>query len=116
VTQYLVLIYQNEDQVGDPSPAMGQAHQEFIAANGTSLAGGNALERTDTATSVRPDGAGGFVVTDGPFAEIKEQLAGYYLFEAPNLDSAIALAKKVPVVSGGGVEVRPIRVVPGAVG
>ncbi|GAA4401846.1 YciI family protein [Tsukamurella soli] len=116
MTQYLVLIYQDEQQIGDPPPAeMGQAHQSFIAANGAALRGGNALGSSATATTVRPDGAGGFVVTDGPFAETKEQLGGYYLIEATDLDAAIALAKQVPMAEGG-VEVRPIWSVPGAVG
>jgi hypothetical protein len=116
MTQYLVLIYQDEQQVGDtPAPETGQAHQAFIAANGPALRGGNALERAATATSIRPDGAGGFVVTDGPFAETKEQLGGYYLIEADDLDAAVALAKQVPMPAGG-VEVRPIWAVPGAVG
>ncbi|MDT4917804.1 MAG: hypothetical protein QOH89_2504, partial [Pseudonocardiales bacterium] len=60
-----------------------------------------------TATTVRPDGADGFTVTDGPFVETKEALGGYYLVEAADLDEAIALAKQIPVVSGG-LEVRPI--------
>ncbi len=116
MTQYLVLIYQDEEQITDESSAeMGRAHQDFIAANGPALRGGNALESTATATSVRPDGAGGFVVTDGPFAETKEQLGGYYLIEATDLDAAIAVAKQVPMTQGG-VEVRPIWSVPGAVG
>jgi hypothetical protein len=116
MTQYLVLIYQDEQLVGDPpSEEMGQAHQAFIAANGPALRGGNALERALTATSIRSDGADGFVVTDGPFAETKEQLGGYYLIEAKDLDAAIAVAKQVPM-AGGGVEVRPIWSVPGAVG
>jgi hypothetical protein len=116
MTQYLVLIYQDEQQIGEVAQAeMGQAHQDFIAANGAALRGGNALERAGTATSIRPDGAGGFVVTDGPFAETKEQLGGYYLVEAPDLDAAVALARQVPMPHGG-VEVRPIWSVPGAVG
>ena len=58
---------------------------------------------------MRPDGAGGFTVTDGPFVESKEALGGYYLVEAADLDEAIELAKQVPVLSGG-LEVRPIMV------
>ncbi|MEV6767356.1 YciI family protein [Nocardia sp. NPDC051030] len=115
MTQYLVLIYQDERLIEEHTAEMGQKHQAFIAANGPALRGGNALEPVGTATSLRPDGAGGFVVTDGPFAETKEQLGGYYLIEAEDLDAAIAVAKQVPV-DGGGVEVRPIWAVPGAVG
>lgn len=111
MSQYLVLIYQDERALEEPTAnaPMMQAHQDFMEKNGPSLAGGNALERSHTGTSIRPDGAGGFVVTDGPFAETKEQLGGYYLIEAADLDAALAVAKQVPM-SGGGVEVRPIRV------
>ena len=61
-----------------------------------------------TATSIRGDGAGGFTITDGAFAETKEALGGYYLLEAADLDEAIALAKQIPAAFGG-VEVRPVR-------
>ena len=71
--------------------------------------GGNALQPTATATTIRRDGAGGFTVTDGPFAETKEALGGYYLIEAADLDEAIAIAKQVPARFGG-VEVRPVMV------
>jgi hypothetical protein len=111
MAEYLVLIYQDERVMAPsagPGPMM-QAHQDFIAANQATLRGGEALERGGSAASIRPDGAGGFVVTDGPFLETKETLGGYYLIEAADLDAAIAIAKHVPM-AGGGVEVRPIRV------
>jgi hypothetical protein len=73
------------------------------------LRGGAALEPSTTATSVRPDGAGGSVITDAPFAEAKEALGGYYVIQAADLDEALAIAKEVPAPFGG-VEVRPIRV------
>ena len=66
------------------------------------MLGGNALQPTVTATSIRGD-----VVTDGPFAETKEALGGYYLIEAADLDQALAVAKLCPA-GVGGVEVRPI--------
>jgi hypothetical protein len=72
------------------------------------LRGGAALEPAETATSLRADGPG-FTVTDGPFAESKEALGGYFLIEAADLDEALQIAKEVP--SGTGVEVRPVRVV-----
>ncbi len=111
MAEYLVLIYQDERRVGDlgASTAMMQGHQDFMTNNESALRGGNALEHTHTATSIRPDGAGGFVVTDGPFAETKEQLGGYYLIEAADLDEAIARAEEIPMAEGG-VEVRPIHV------
>jgi hypothetical protein len=116
MTQYLLLIYQDENLAGDPPPAeTGVAHQAFIAANAPALRGGNGLECSTTATTIRSDGAGDFMVTDGPFAETKEQIVGYYLIDAADLDAALALARHVPMGEGC-VEVRPIRVVPGAVG
>ena len=71
------------------------------------IRGGNALQPSPTATSVRPDAGGTFAVTDGPFAETKEALGGYYLVEAADLDQALAIAREVPMRFGG-VEVRPI--------
>jgi hypothetical protein len=111
--QYLVLIYESEASYAGASEAVyGEvmaAHQKFGENNAAVLKGGNALEATSTATSIRSDGAGGFTVTDGPFAESKEALGGYYLIEAADLDAAIEIAKQVPAKFGG-VEVRPIMV------
>ena len=112
MAQYLVLIYGEEaafDKYGSEDIGqMMKGHQVFGERNADALRGGNALQRTATATSVRPDSSGGFVVTDGPFAETKEALGGYYLLEAADLDEALALAKQIPMPFGG-VEVRPIR-------
>ncbi len=82
-------------------------HTEFNKANASVVLGGNALHPTSTATSIRKEAAGEFIVTDGPFAKTKEHLGGYYLIEAEDLDAAIAVAKQVPAPFGG-VEVRPI--------
>ncbi|MEV0292453.1 YciI family protein [Nocardia sp. NPDC050710] len=113
MSQYLVLIYEDESSYAAASEQeMGevyQAHVTFQEIAGDALAGGNALQPTGTATSIRASGDGDFTVTDGPFAEAKEALGGYYLLEAPDLDAAIALAKQVPAKFGG-VEVRPIMV------
>ena len=68
--------------------------------------GGEALQQIATATTVRVR-EGETLTTDGPFAETKEQLGGFYLLECADLDEAIAWAKKVPL-SGGGIEVRPV--------
>ena len=111
--QYLVLIYEDEapfDQGGEEvySSVMA-AHNKFAENNGPALKGGNALQPASTATSIRTDAAGKATVTDGPFAETKEALGGYYLIEAADLDEAIAIAKQVPAPFGG-VEVRPIMV------
>jgi hypothetical protein len=71
--------------------------------------GGAGLQPVDTATTVRTDG-GQTLVTDGPFADTKEVFAGYYVFEADDIDAALALAAKVPAVRlGGSVEVRAVR-------
>jgi hypothetical protein len=112
MAQYLVLIYENEQSWADADESMvGRIHGEhdaFGAKNGASLRGGNALEASSTATSLRRNATGEIVATDGPFAETKEALGGYYVIEADDLDAALAIAKQVPA-NFGGVEVRPIR-------
>jgi hypothetical protein len=111
MAQYLVLIYETEESYAALSPAESGAitadYMTFGEKNAAAVDGGNALQPTGTATSIRPDGAGGFTVTDGPFVETKEALGGYYLITADDLDAAIEVAKQVPARFGG-VEVRPI--------
>jgi hypothetical protein len=106
MAQYLVLIYEDETgwQAGGPAAEAGHtAHTRFAETyGGRGMVGGAALQPTATATTIR-DG----VVSDGPFAETKEALGGYYLIEADDLDQALAIAKDVPAPFGG-VEVRPI--------
>jgi hypothetical protein len=113
MASYLILIYDDEATLerADQASARAhlEAHREFGAAHGAAISGGNALRSTESATSIRRDAAGELTVTDGPFIETKEALGGYYLIEAADLDEAIAIAKQVPVGSGG-VEVRPVRV------
>jgi hypothetical protein len=113
MSKYLILIYDDEAAWENASPDTGprilSGHQAFGEKNSAAIVSGDALQPTTTATSIRSDGADGFTVTDGPFVETKEALGGYYLVEAADLDEAIALAKQVPVVSGG-LEVRPIMV------
>ena len=113
MSEYLVLIYAEEAALGASDPemfnTMMKEHEEFGTNNAASLRGGNALEATSSATSLRRDAAGKLVVTDGAFAETKEALGGYYVIEASDLDAAIAIASQVPAPFGG-VEVRPIRV------
>jgi hypothetical protein len=117
MTQYLVLIYERESGYAEGGPELfqevGEAHGRFqgqVAEKGGKILGGNALQPTSTATSVRDD-----VVTDGPFAETKEALGGYYLIEARDLDHALDIAKLCPARFGG-VEVRPIMVMPVSAG
>jgi hypothetical protein len=111
MAQYLVLIYGDETDwehaSEDDQAQLMEEHNRFSEAAGPALLGGNALEATTTATSIRKDAAGEAQVTDGPFAETKEALGGYYLLEAGDLDEAIRLAKGVPAPQGG-VEVRPV--------
>jgi hypothetical protein len=108
MSEFLVLLYEDESEYAAGGEELfaeiGAEHGVFAEHNGAALRGGNALQSTMTATTVR-----GGVVTDGPFAETKEALNGYYLIEAADLDEAIAIAKQVPARFGG-VEVRPIMV------
>jgi hypothetical protein len=109
MTQYVILIYENESSYADASPEVWQtameAHGRFaeqVGEKGGKMLGGEALQPTPTATSIRGD-----VVTDGPFAETKEALGGFYLIEARDLDQALDIAKLCPAPYGG-VEVRPV--------
>ena len=111
--QYLLLIYGNEQSFGKMvNPERDAILQEYgdftksIAQSGH-YRGGNELAETSTATTVRVRDKKR-LVTDGPFAETKEQLGGYYLVEAKDLDEAIALAARIPSARWGSIEVRPI--------
>jgi hypothetical protein len=106
--QYLLLIYENEKRFakGYPQGEMGD-YVAFGKEFGAAIKGGNALQATSTATTVRVRD-GKRLTTDGPFAETKEQLGGFYLVEAPDLDRAIEMAGKIPGAKFGCVEVRPI--------
>ncbi len=112
MAKYIVLIYEDEkswEQADDrENGEVFQKHMEFRDRNSAAVLGGEPLEFTATATSVRPNGAGGFVVTDGPFIETKEALCGFYLLDAPDDAAAVTLAKQVPAPYGG-VEVRRVR-------
>jgi hypothetical protein len=111
--QYLLLIYGNENHFGKMSPAEQEkilheymAFSKSIAGSGH-YRGGNELDVVAKATTIRMR-EGKRLVTDGPFAETKEQLGGYYLVEAKDLDEAMALAARIPSARWGAVEVRPI--------
>jgi hypothetical protein len=113
MAEYLILIYDDEKAAGEGGAEfwdqMMKGHQKFGENNASALRGGNALQPAATATTIRTDKSGSATVTDGPFAETKEALGGYYLIEAADLDEAIAIAKQVPAPNGG-VEVRPVMV------
>lgn len=110
--QYALLIYQQEAVLGrdQGSPAFKEIvarHMAFSRDLGAQRIGGSGLKSTSSATTVRTQG-GAKSVHDGPFAETKEQLGGFYLIEAPDLDAAINIAKNVPLAGEGAVEIRPL--------
>ncbi len=113
--QYLLLIYQNEAEFGKMDPASRQklsaeygVYTQSIVQSGNFKAG-DGLQPTTTATTVRVRD-GKTLTTDGPFAETREQLAGYYLVEAKDLDAALGMAARIPGAKTGSIEVRPIMV------
>lgn len=109
MAKYLVMIFQEEVATKEEAGETVSAdYLEFMQRRGGSLIHGAALEPPETATTIRRNGSGGFSVTDGPFAESKETLGGYYLIEAADLDEALTIAKEIP--AGVAVEVRPVRV------
>ena len=109
--QFLLLVYDQEKRWNGLTQAQQNAETEEYNVFGKEFAGairgGNALQPTVTAKTVRVRN-GKPQVTDGPFAETKEQLGGYYLLEAKDAEEAAAIAAKVPWVRHGSVEVRPI--------
>jgi hypothetical protein len=111
MAQYAVLIY-------TPAPAdpmditpdyleLLDRYPAQVAELGGQIVTGFALQSSTTATAIRGD-----IVTDGPFAEIKEVVAGFYILEAPDVDTAVQIAKLNPATRDGGVEVRPLFVPP----
>jgi len=109
--QYLALIYNTEGADDVEWSTLIEQYNEFsqAAQEAGVMVGGNALQPVSTATSVRVrDGESN--ITDGPFAESKEQLGGYYLLECKDLDEATAWAAKIPSARYGTIEVRPVIV------
>lgn len=108
--RYLILIYENEAEAPSPTDAEMQRWFEYterLKAAGSHL-GGEALQPISTATTVRKRD-GKLLTTDGPFAETKEQLGGFFLVEARDLNEAIRLASGWPSARIGTVEVRPVE-------
>lgn len=108
--KYALLIFDVPDGLDAVPQAEREAmHHEYMAiAQGPGIVGGERLQPGDTATTVRVN-AGQTLTTDGPFADTKEVLGGFYLLDAPDLDAAIAVAERIPAArTGGAVEVRPI--------
>ncbi len=111
--QYILLIYGNEDGMKTMSQADGEqmhaaygAYTQALIKAGVMKAG-DQLKPSSTATTVRIEG-GKTKVLDGPYAETKEQLAGYYIIDVPDADAALSWAAKCPGASMGTMEVRPI--------
>ena len=113
--KYMLLVYMNEQ-------AMSEAEREQCYVESTQLAQGlhgkgqyvaaAPLHPISTATSVRVR-EGKRLVTDGPFAETREQLGGFYIIDAQNLDEAIAVAARIPPARKGTIEIRPVMEIPG---
>lgn len=106
--EYLLLIYDNDKRYsqGYSDAELGE-YRAFGKEFAKAIKGGHALQPTSAAATVRVRN-GKPLTTDGPFAETKEQLAGYYLVEAHDREEAVAMAAKIPGARFGSVEVRPI--------
>jgi hypothetical protein len=111
--QYAALIYENEAEAAQPgTPEADEIFQRYmsftqdISAEGVNK-GGEALYPATSATTVRIRN-GELQVTDGPFAETKEQLGGFYLIEAEDLDQAVSIAARIPASETGSIELRPV--------
>ena len=111
--QYILLIYENEAEAkARPQEETQRIYGEYMAFTGAikqsgQLRAGEPLEPSSTATSVRVKG-GKTLRSDGPFAETREQLGGFYIVEAKDLDEAVGIAARIPAAKTGVVEVRPI--------
>src|SRR5215216_1892887 len=111
MTQYAAIIYSRDVDWTLPEYADDmKQYNKFGQDNKAAIRGGAALYQTSTATTVRVRGGrgGDVVTTDGPYAETKEALTGFYLLECADLDEAIATAAKIPAAWDGAVEVRPV--------
>jgi len=113
--QYLLMVYLNEAEFGKMDAAARKnltaeygVFTQSIVQSGNFKAG-DGLQPTSTATTVRVRD-GKMLTTDGPFAETREQFAGYYLIEAKDLDAALAIAARIPGARTGSIEVRPVMV------
>lgn len=112
--QYMLLIYEDERIYGPDreSPAAKQRRAQHIAYSrelGATRLGGSGLKDSSATTTLRTT-AGKQTLHDGPFAESREQLGGYYVIDVPDLDAAIAVARKVPLAENGSIEIRPLLV------
>lgn len=112
--QYMLTLISEEGNLEDATPE--QMREELNAWNGYTeslrdagaMVSGEGLQPSATATTVKLEASGDHVVTDGPFAETKEQVGGFYVIECADLDEALEWAKKAPIAPGGSIEVRPV--------
>jgi hypothetical protein len=113
--RYMLLVYSDEHALSDADREHCYVESAQLArdlnASGNYIAAGP-LHATATATSLRVRN-GKRLITDGPFAETREQLGGYYLIEAPNLDAAMSIAERIPVAKVGTIEIRPMLEISG---
>ena len=115
--QYMILIHDDESAWAAMTPAEAQAkHGEYMTLTEEMMKAGvmrsgDALKPSSTATTVRVRG-GKTLTTDGPFAETKEQVAGYYIIDVANLEEALSWAARIPSVTFGSIEVRPVQEYP----
>jgi hypothetical protein len=111
--KYLLTLYGDESRFADRTPEQRRAGmQQWDAFTSEAMdagvhLGGEGLQPSATATTIKLQESGDHIVSDGPFAETKEQLGGYYLLDCRDLDEAIGWAKKIPM-PGGNVEIRPV--------
>ena len=112
--QYMLMIYTDATEPRPGSPEFDEYLQGYFQVSNEAqekgvMVGGNALDSVSTATTVRVRN-GTAQTIDGPFAETKEQLGGYYLLDCKDLDEAIGYAAKIPGAQYGSVEIRPVKV------
>lgn len=106
--EYLLLIYEDENRFAQGFPeGEYQEYVDFGKKNGAAIRGGHALQPTPAAKTVRVRN-GQLLLTDGPFAETKEQLGGFYLVEANSVEEAAKIAAGIPGARYGSIEIRPI--------
>ena len=108
--QYMLLIYEDESHYADEAVLqdMIMKHRAFVGELGAVFKSGSGLGGSDTATLVRTAADGVKSIHDGPFAEAREQLGGYYVVEVADLNEALAIARRIPLCIDGAIEVRPM--------
>ena len=107
--KYVLLLFEDESRLANVSESEFMEYKDFtddVKQKGSYLAG-EALQPTSTATVVKVR-EGKTLTTDGPYAETKEQLGGFYMLECENLDEAIAQAARIPCSRNGSIEIRPV--------